>query len=102
MTDQKLWNELVEEGTVRLQVVADDTYDVDQLLGECFCPKANPDIDPALLEEQRARNCGASELRECGASSVSTSAASVGAGLRPTQCGASSVMTGWGQATTTT
>lgn len=49
------WHELEREDKVRLRTVADDTYDVDQLLGESFCPKASPDIDPALLKEQRAK-----------------------------------------------
>lgn len=42
-----------EIGCVRLQIVADDCNSYDDVYGDMFNPKANPDIPPARLERER-------------------------------------------------
>jgi len=41
------------KGLVRLKVVPDDAYEIDDLAGDTFNPKANPNIPPARLERER-------------------------------------------------
>jgi hypothetical protein len=42
-----------KRGDVRLRIVADDSVDLDNLFGDTFNPKANPDIHPDRLERER-------------------------------------------------
>lgn len=49
------WDEVSEPefGEVRLRVVPDDCVDVDDLFGDTFNPKVNPEIPLARLERER-------------------------------------------------
>lgn len=47
-------HDMPEPGAVRLQIVADDHCSLDDLFGDCYNPKVNPDIPRATLERQRA------------------------------------------------
>ena len=42
-----------DEAEVRLRVVWDDCSQLDDLLGDCFNPRVNPDIQPSRLERER-------------------------------------------------
>lgn len=41
------------DGLAHIEKWDDETYELDHLLGDCFCPIANPDIDPAELKRQK-------------------------------------------------
>lgn len=47
------WETAEESGLVRLRVEPDDVCDLDNLLGDCFDPTANPDIKPERLEREK-------------------------------------------------
>ena len=40
-------------GLVRLECKPDEYADIDDLEGDCFDPKHNPDVDPSQLEAER-------------------------------------------------
>ena len=47
------WEKAEDAGLVRLRVEPDETYDLVDLLGDCYDPKVNPDIPPDKLARER-------------------------------------------------
>lgn len=54
VTTQRKWDDLIsrEVGTVRLRTEPDTIVDIDDLAGDCYDPKANPDIQPHVLARE--------------------------------------------------
>lgn len=46
------FDELEYEGLVSFEVLPDESADWDNLVGDCYDPKVNSDIDPVILESQ--------------------------------------------------